>query len=304
MISRVMPVRFQSLYSNAYLLLGVTMLFWAGNAIAARSAVGHISPMVMTAGRWAIASIFVWVFLRGEILKAWPEMKARWKFIFLMGTFGYSVFSLLLYLGGHYTTAVNIALIQGAIPIFTLVGAYFIYATPVFAVQAVGIVLTLIGVAVTVSGGDLATLAALTLNAGDILIITASALYAGYTLALKKRPAISGLAFYAGAAAGAAISSIPMLGAEIWLGKAVWPDETGWWILIFVSIAPSFLAQIFYMRAIDLIGPGRAVLFANLTPVLGAFLAVLLLGEPFGWHHAISMALVLGGIAIAEKGRK
>jgi drug/metabolite transporter (DMT)-like permease len=44
-------------------------------------------------------------------------------------------------------------------------------------------------------------------------------------------------------------------------------------------------------------------LFANLVPVIGAVLAVLILGEPFGWSHAVAMALVLGGIAIAERGR-
>ena len=91
---------------------------------------------------------------------------------------------------------------------------------------------------------------------------------------------------------------------EIALGKAQWPGLKGMAILAFVAIGPSFLAQIFFMRGVELIGPGRAGLFANLVPVMGAVLAVAILGEPFGWHHAISMVLVLGGIAIAEKGRR
>lgn len=299
-----MSFRLSAFYANAYLLLAVTMLLWAGNAIAARAAVGHVSPMVLTAGRWSIAGVVVLIFLRREIASALPALRANWRFTFVMGAFGYSVFSLMLYLAGHYTSAINIALVQGAIPIFTLIGAFVTFATPVYAVQAVGIVLTIVGVAVAASGGQIETLAALTFNAGDLLIIAASALYAGYTVSLKKRPAtIPALVFYAGMAAGAAISSVPLLAAEMALGATRWPDAKGLAILAYVSLGPSFLAQIFYMRAVELIGPGRTALFANLTPVIGAFLAVVLLGEPFGWHHALSMALVIGGISIAERGR-
>jgi drug/metabolite transporter (DMT)-like permease len=50
------------------------------------------------------------------------------------------------------------------------------------------------------------------------------------------------------------------------------------------------------MRGVELIGPGRAGLFVNLVPILGALLAVLLLGEPFRAYHALALALVLGGI--------
>jgi drug/metabolite transporter (DMT)-like permease len=241
--------------------------------------------------------------MRADIRAAWPHLRARWRYAFLMGTFGYSVFSVLLYLSGHFTTAINIALVQGAIPIFTILGAYLVYRAPIRAVQIVGILLTMIGVAVVASGGSLAKLAALTLNAGDMLIVTACAFYAGYTVALRERPPVSGFALYAALAAGAALSSIPMLGVEIALGKAVFPDVAGLAILAFVAIGPSFLAQVFYMRAVELIGAGRAVLFANLTPVIGAIFAVAILGEPFGWHHALALVLVLGGIAIAERGR-
>jgi drug/metabolite transporter (DMT)-like permease len=171
-------------------------------------------------------------------------------------------------------------------------------------VQVLGIMLTIAGVALTASEGRLAVLAAFAFNAGDLLLLAASLFYAGYTVALRKRPPLPALVFYAGVAAAAALTSLPLLAAEIALGKAVWPDAKGLAILAFVAICPSFLAQIFYIRAVEMIGPGRAVLFANLTPVLGALLAVLLLGEVFGWHHAGALVLVLGGIWIAETGRR
>jgi drug/metabolite transporter (DMT)-like permease len=55
------------------------------------------------------------------------------------------------------------------------------------------------------------------------------------------------------------------------------------------------------MRGVELIGPNRAGLFVNLVPIFGAILAVLLVGEPFGATEAAALALVLGGIACAER---
>ena len=46
-------------------------------------------------------------------------------------------------------------------------------------------------------------------------------------------------------------------------------------ILLYVALVPSLLSQIFYMRGVELIGPGRAGLFVNLVPIFGALLAVL-----------------------------
>jgi drug/metabolite transporter (DMT)-like permease len=70
-----------------------------------------------------------------------------------------------------------------------------------------------------------------------------------------------------------------------------------------VAFFPSLLAQIFFLRGVELIGPGRAGLFVNLVPVFGALLAVAILGEPFRLFHALALGLVLGGIYLAEWGR-
>jgi len=290
-------------FANPYLLLVITMTFWGGNAVAARLAVGEISPMVLTAGRWVLVAIGLGFMMRGQLREMWPLLRARWRYMMAMATFGFTLFNAILYIGGHYTTAVNLTLLQGAIPVFTLLGAYFAYGTRIHLVQVVGIALTLCGVALTASGGDLGRLKALAFNYGDIAMVIASALYAGYTVGLKARPAISGLTFFAAIALVAAVMSLPLVIAEVMMGKAFMPTGKGFLILAYVAIGPSFLSQMLFMRAVETMGPGRAGLFTNLVPVIGAGLAVLILDEPFGWSHAVAMAMVLGGIAIAERGR-
>jgi drug/metabolite transporter (DMT)-like permease len=80
-----------------------------------------------------------------------------------------------------------------------------------------------------------------------------------------------------------------------------WPTPRGWLIVLYVGLFPSFVSQVLFMRAVELIGPGRAGLFVNLVPIFGALLAVLILGEVFAAYHAMGLALVLGGIWLAER---
>ena len=43
------------MHRQAYILLLMTTLFWGGNAVAGKLALGHVSPMLLNMGRWAIA---------------------------------------------------------------------------------------------------------------------------------------------------------------------------------------------------------------------------------------------------------
>jgi drug/metabolite transporter (DMT)-like permease len=217
-----------------------------------------------------------------------------------MGACGFTGFNALFYVAAHHTTAINISIIQGSIPVLVLLGGVLLHRTPVRGGQAVGVVLTLGGVALIASGGDLGRLAAFRFNIGDLLMVAACVAYAGYTLGLRRRGAVSGLAFFAGLAAAAFLTSLPLALIEAVAGAAQWPTARGWLILAYIGLLPSFLAQLLFMRAVERIGPGRAGLFINLVPVFGSGLGVLVLNEAFGLHHAGALVLVLAGIAVAE----
>ena len=79
------------------------------------------------------------------------------------------------------------------------------------------------------------------------------------------------------------------------------PTWQGWLVTLYVAIFPSCLAQLFYLRGVDLIGPGRAGVFVNLVPVFAAILAVALINEPFALFHAVALVLVIGGIWLAQR---
>lgn len=292
------------LYGRPYLLLILTTLSWGGNAVASRLAVDQISPMMLTAGRWTLVLGLLAVAARPAVTRNLDVLRAQWKGVALMGALGFTVFNALFYVAAHHTTAVNISILQGSMPVLVMAGALILHRTPIRPLQALGLLVTLAGVALVASHGDLSTLIQLRLNLGDLLMLAACALYAGYALALRGRPGASTLSFFAGLACAAFVTALPLAALEAAAGAFQWPTWRGWAILAYVALFPSFLAQLFFMRAVELIGPGRAGLFINLVPVFGAILAVLILAEPFGLHHAAALALVLGGILLAEVGAR
>jgi len=72
-------------------------------------------------------------------------------------------------------------------------------------------------------------------------------------------------------------------------------------VIALVALLPSFLAQVLFIQGVEIIGPGRAGIFVNLVPVFAAMIAVAYLGEDFHLHHGLALALVLGGIWLAER---
>jgi drug/metabolite transporter (DMT)-like permease len=289
-----------NLYGRPYLLLVTTSAAWASNAVASRLAVGHVSPALLTCGRWALVLAMIAFFCRGTVKQGWGMVRPQWPALMVMGALGLTVFNCLYYLAAHYTLAVNISIIQGAVPVLVLFGALVLHRTPVRLGQSIGLGVAMLGVVLVATRGDLATLAGLELNRGDLLMLLASAIYAGFTLALSGRPGTSSVALFACLAVGAFVASLPLVAWEAAANQLIWPTGRGWAVLVYMAIALS-MAQMFFNRAVELIGPGRAGLFVNLNPAFGAVLAVAVLQEPFRIYHAAALCLGLAGLALAER---
>jgi drug/metabolite transporter (DMT)-like permease len=291
----------EAAWHNPILLLALTALIWAGHAIVGRLAVGQIGPMTLTCARWALAlGPIVWS-ARGTLRRDLKILRPRWLFVGAMGTLGFTAFNALFYAAAHQTGALNMSIIQGAIPAFVLIGARFAFGVRITAMQALGTLATMIGVAAIAAHGEWSRLATFAFNSGDLWLLLACVFYAFYTLGLRTRPDVSGLGFLAAMAFAALLTSIPLLVLEIVQGDFIWPTRMGLLLLAYAALGPAFLAQVLYMRGVQLIGPGRAGVFVNLVPLFGALMAILLLGEPFAAYHIFALALVVGGIAVAQR---
>ncbi|MFM2422475.1 MAG: hypothetical protein RL291_1005 [Pseudomonadota bacterium] len=289
------------LWANAPLLLTATAIMWAGNTIAGRLAVGHISPFTLTCLRWTIVIAVLWPLYGREVRERWGDIQPKVFRIAAMGALGFTGFNALYYAAAHHTTAINIGILQGVIPVLVLLGAFVAFGTRVTIVQALGTLVTLCGVVVVATKGMPAQLLALNINPGDIAVFIACVLYAFYTVALKDRPTLSGQGFFTLMALFAMLTSLPLIAYEAAVGQLTMPTPRGFAILLWVAFFPSYLSQIFFLRGVDLIGPGRAGVFVNLVPVFSAIMAVGLINEPFGWYHGVALSLVFGGIWLTQR---
>lgn len=288
---------------RAYLLLIMTTWCWGLNAIFSKLAVGQITPMQLVTFRWLGVVILLLIFARRQIIRDLPILRRHIPFLIMMGGCGFTVFNALFYVAGHHTTAINIGILQGSIPVFVLLGSWLVFGNRISGLQGLGVVLTLIGVIIVASGGDLRELDGLAINRGDLFLLIACFFYAAYSIGLSRRPKVSALGFFAGVASVAWLVSIPLVAVETLHQGWQSPTLTGWGIALLVTFLPSLVAQIFFIQGVTLIGPGRAGVFVNLVPVFASLMAVIFLQEAFQTHHALSLMLVLSGIWMSEVGR-
>lgn len=290
-------------WDRASVLLVLTTLMWGANGVASRLAVGRISPMSLVFLRWFAVCALLAVLMRREIAQHWDTLRAHRRRIVLMSAIGFTGFTIPFYYAAYWTTAVNMVLLQPAIPALVLAGAALSGRERISTLQVVGLFVTLGGVVLIATHGQPSHILELRFNVGDVLILVACFFYAGYTLALRDRPPVPPLVFFAALAFGAFVTAAPFMAAEVALGGFYWPTAAGLAILVFVAVGPSLISQVTFMRGVELIGPARAGLFTNLTPIFGAFFAVVLLSEEFHLYHALALMLALGGIWIAEQRR-
>lgn len=290
---------------TAYLLLFLTTLFWGGNAVAGKLAVGHISPMVLTSIRWAIA-LGILVLIGGR--QFWAERTKAFRhfpLLFLYGALGFALFNVALYSALNHTSAINVAIEQAAAPATIFIGSFLVFRTRVTAMQIVGFSLSLVGIAVVASGGNLSKIASLDINRGDAYMAIGVLVYSAYSVLLKFKPEMHWKSMMIVMAFSALLVSLPFTYIELGTPNGLMPDTQGWLVAIYAATLPAIASQVFWIVGVGMIGANRAGVFINLVPIMGTILAIIILGEEFGRHHAVALVLVVGGIWMAEhSGRK
>ncbi|WP_196260494.1 DMT family transporter [Pelagibacterium limicola] len=294
-----------AIMSQPYLLLALSSLFWGGNVIAGKFAIGEIDPFGLSTMRWVVAFILILPFAWKSVVAEWAEIRRGVLWLAFYGAIGFTTFNALLYSSVLYTSAVSVAMIQSAIPVLVMVGNFVIFRVRASLVHIVGVALTIYGVTHVATQGLPLRLLGLDVNIGDGLIFAACVLYALHSLLLRYKPRIGWMSFIAVTSFFAALaaivyqmvfaSGIPGLVAEV-----ATMGTTGWLIVVYVALLPSIVAQATYARGVELIGPNRASLFINLIPVVGALLAVALLGERLELFHAVAAVFIVAGIALVE----
>lgn len=288
-------------WGSAWTLLALTNLFWAGNIVTGRFAAGRVPPITLAYWRWTGAFIVAVGFAWPHLKRDWPALAGRWPLLLVLAATGIASYNTMSYIGLQYTTAINVALLQSAMPVIVLVWAFVLFRERPTLFQILGVVVSLLGVAAIAGRGSLAALAGFSVNVGDVWIITALLIYGLYAPLLRRRPAVHPLSLLVTLMAIGSLMMLPFYVWEFASGAAIRGGWASYAAMAYTAVLPSFVAYLFFNRGVELIGAGRAGQSAHLMPVFGTVLAVVFLGERLDWYHLVGIVLIAAGILLAAR---
>jgi drug/metabolite transporter (DMT)-like permease len=289
------------LANQPYLLLSITALCWAGNAIVGRLAAGHIPPVTLSFLRWSFAFLIILPFAWKHLKRDWDAIRARLGTMIFLSVIGISAFNTLQYWALEHTQALNTLLLQSAGPLFVAVWSLILLGVRLTLAQAGGIALSLIGVLVILLHGDLTALTSIEFNKGDIIFTVALAIFGLYSVLSLKRPQIHGLSFVGFTFGCGAVCLVPLWIWELFTRPVMQLNAANLLSLFYVAVFPSTLAYLCFNRGVQLIGANRAAPFFHVVPVFGSAMAIVFLGEHPQLFHIIGFALVLTGVFVASR---
>jgi len=283
--------------ASPYLLLVLSSLFWAGNFVLGRAVKASVPPVGLAFWRWAIALAILLPFAAPHLRAQWPLLRRHWRLLTVYGILGVTCFNTFIYIGLHYTTAINALLVNSVIPVLIIVLSRFLAHTPVTRRQAAGILLSLTGVVTIICRADAGLLLSLQINRGDLWVLMAVVSWSFYTFLLRKRPAgLDPMSFLSAIMIIGLVVLAPFYAGEIFQGGRVVTDAATCGSILYLAIFPSILAFIFWNHAVGEVGPNKAGLFLHLMPVFGAVLSSVFLGESLHLFHLAGMGLIFSGI--------
>src|SRR5436853_6281563 len=129
--------------NQPYLLLSITALCWAGNAIVGRLAAGHIPPVTLSFLRWFLAFVLVLPFAWKHLAQDWPAIRGRLGLMITLSITGIGAFNTLQYWALEHTQALNTLLLQSAAPLVVALWSLVVLGIRLTAAQAFGVALSM-----------------------------------------------------------------------------------------------------------------------------------------------------------------
>lgn len=281
-------------------------LMWSGNFIIARGVKDTMPPVSLAFYRWCCATLLLLPFVWKQFRKELPVVKAHKSYVLWVAFAGVTLFNTLTYFAGHYTSAINLALIgTTSSPVFALILAAIFLKEQIRPAQVAGLLLCIAGIILLIAEGSWEKLKAFHFSPGDVLILLAGFSFAVYnTLARRKPAGFSPVNFLFVIFTTGTLLLLPAWVIEISYTPPVewtWPLVL---VILYLGLGTSVIAFLCWNAAIARLGAGRTALFGNLIPVFSSLQAVWFLDEQLTLVHLFSGIAVIAGVLIANLQKK
>lgn len=295
-----MKTQYNKQYQIGALLAISASIIWSGNFIVSRYAIHLAGPISLTFLRWSVATLTMLPFAYQNFKNELPIFRQNKTYFFLMGLIGFAIYNTLIYTAGHYTTAINMALIGSIIhPIVATVLAAIVVHEKLHWKNVSGIILGIIGILLLVSKGDINNIIQFKFATGDLWMVAAGCCFGTYNVYVKKMPiGISPNSFLLCLFGIGAIILCPFSMYEMVYVQPLKISGQFILIILYIGIGNSTIAYFLWNSAIGKLGVGKTALFGTLIPLLSSIEAVFFLDENFSLFQAISGLIILSGILI------
>jgi drug/metabolite transporter (DMT)-like permease len=285
----------------AYGSVVLAAVLWGGSIVAQKMALGSFSAVEASVLRdvgGLVILLATWWWQEGGVIKiSKPDLR-------LLGLLGLGVLGnhLLILMGLKYVSGAVGGVIIGSSPVVTaLLSAMLIRDVPLRAVWA-GAGLSFAGVGLVSVAGFQATGEQPLLGSTLVFLgVVSWALYSIGSRAVMER--VSALTVNWTTLLVATVLQIPLLWTDRKMLDAGAASVTmsDWLALGYLVVFATAVAQQAWLFGVKGIGPSRASVLGNLTPVAAIGLSALILNESVGLIEVIGIGLILAGVWVVNR---
>ena len=280
----------------------VATIIWSGNFIVARAVFDKIPPVSLAFYRWFTASVILFPFAINGFRNEFPVIKNNFWYLFWTALSGITLFNTFLYVAGHYTEAVNLALIgTTSSPVIALILAAIFLRERITVLRIIGMMICISGIMYLLSRGSMDRLIAFRFTTGDWWILAAAFCFAVYNTLVRKKPkSLTPVTFLFTTFGLGTLLLLPFYIIEI---NYSLPVDWSWnliGIVLYLGLGTSVISFLCWNAAIARLGSARTALYGNLIPIFSTLEAVWILGEVITYVHLISGILILIGLVLAN----
>lgn len=289
---------------HVYMLMLLTIVFWAGAFIAGKLGMAEFSAWTITAVRFWIAVPCIFLILKWKQPQAmWPTRKQLWPIIGL-GFGGTFLYHILFFMSVGLSSAINASVIGASMPGVTALLAVIVLKENLLPIQTLGVVLAFIGVLAVASDGSWYALRHMQFNVGDMYMLIAVICFSLYSIGTRLamiKYAISPYMMTAYTFLTCAVCATPFGIYDAVMGRLDTVSTTAWLLVVYMAIFASVMGYLFQMISVRKIGPARTAIFMNLTPVFATIMAYVFLDETITFHKGIFALLILAGVYLTTR---
>ena len=288
---------------KAYIFLVLCTLFWAGNFIVGKVAtLFDVPPFTLNFYRWLIAFLILFPFTYKKIFQNIDEVKNNLIPLSIMGFASITIFNSVVYYSLNYTQVLNGVLMISTIPVLIIFFSSCFTNEKIKITQIIGVITSLIGVLIIITKLEFNKLLTLNLNKGDLWILVAMISWATYSIMVKeKKINLEPFALLETLIFIGLIFLIPFYFYELYTGQYLQINIPVILTIGYVVLFAGIGAYIFWIGAIQLIGPSRSGIFLHLMPVFSSLMAIFLIGERLANFHIVGALFILTGIFVSTK---